>query len=1157
MSFITPEKGRFDSSQFLVKLPPTNTTKGHTSSTLSILNSLTGDRLIVNSYKFNSLDSLKEFVGSQFGISPKDLFILTPFGIKLKFSMILHDQLQEIYVYNRNCFNLEHPLAFINENLGLNRILKPLEAPILSSEFQQNNPRGNLNTLKRNSAWASALLSDLKKNWELFGKDEQSLQIEIILRSLNVLIQYLSISSQTLQKNLDKSIEFLASITQNSLVSSWEAHYKTLQKIHFKNLCLADLLSRSDLNQIAKEASAKSLESDQIISSTIEKFRTEIESEKLNLEKNFQILRNTHKPQHRDDQNLSNSSILQLQTLVQQVIREVKDLSQDDDLKTCFNAHFNDLTPEIVDLANSLYSKQIEAQEHKSNLQQNLFEFIFKKVAQIQISLFTIQRTISNEIHPRLVALQKLELNLSVVIDLPLFFGILIISKYKNFRWLQNFRKVCFKTNEILEMLQFFEVNARTKWFGKFFGNEVKELTSKFQILDIKETEFVDENMATIQLQFETKGEQKLSMSSSVVNNNTALNKFISSINKNMDSLEFTNLWSTLSVTCTKDINEYIDQLKLLLPNEAIVEKLGNHLNELGFEKDSTFDSEDVNFMKFYKKFLKNFELTDFTIDFVTKSEPVKNKDIDCETIKGYENRIKKLENLLHQQQFLQFNQQFSTSRHVSNPMNVGTLNEEFQNRQQISLPRRFSSETTKTEDFEGNEELQRQVETLTATNLDLLREIEQLKLDKLWRDKEIESLKAAQKDEIKENDILKELELTQMELGIANEEVNDLKLKLKESRGKFEDENSKLKQNYEEVNSMKTDLIENMTSLRKEHEEESKIQSTQIQDLKFQVEALQVVKNEYECFKLKNNEFLNDKNQVIDNLSHIIESMYLKLKLLSQRIFTDFSIFCIILESIGLLLVDEDGSKRIMRVKGLKKSKSIKEELISSEIISKIESNLYWTDVAIEHETSSVKDMIRESSPPNGMNSSGVEFDNSISELDIHSKSLIHKFNNENFEKNYQNFIKSFEIKDDLLITSFTKRFKDVETLARKFQKDLNSLKVENERLVKSNNAKLTIKNFQPNELVLFLPTMEEFHDDQNLKIKQWAIFNIGSPHYFLKNTKDVELQDREWLVARISDIQEHTITEENLNDSLQNPFKLSVGVKWFHVEASEEPLD
>ena len=115
--------------------------------------------------------------------------------------------------------------------------------------------------------------------------------------------------------------------------------------------------------------------------------------------------------------------------------------------------------------------------------------------------------------------------------------------------------------------------------------------------------------------------------------------------------------------------------------------------------------------------------------------------------------------------------------------------------------------------------------------------------------------------------------------------------------------------------------------------------------------------------------------------------------------------------------------------------------------------------------------------------------------------------------------------------------------------------------------HEKIAYRGFKEGDLALFLPT-------RNQATKPWAAFNVGAPHYFLRETDSHRLQHRDWLLARISKIEERVVdlsrsmanasTKGNADAgasdgaSLQslddNPFELSDGLRWYLIEASEE---
>lgn len=168
--------------------------------------------------------------------------------------------------------------------------------------------------------------------------------------------------------------------------------------------------------------------------------------------------------------------------------------------------------------------------------------------------------------------------------------------------------------------------------------------------------------------------------------------------------------------------------------------------------------------------------------------------------------------------------------------------------------------------------------------------------------------------------------------------------------------------------------------------------------------------------------------------------------------------------------------------------------------------------------------------------------------------------------EARYSAFLSALSRLDlDSTIELITKRYKDVETLAKKYQKDSRLQREKTNRLQSEAHEKIAYRGFKVGDLALFLPT-------RNQATKPWAAFNVGAPHYFLKETDSHRLQARDWLLARISKVEERVVdlsrslgnastkgnAEASDGGSLQsvddNPFELSDGLRWYLVDASEE---
>lgn len=144
-------------------------------------------------------------------------------------------------------------------------------------------------------------------------------------------------------------------------------------------------------------------------------------------------------------------------------------------------------------------------------------------------------------------------------------------------------------------------------------------------------------------------------------------------------------------------------------------------------------------------------------------------------------------------------------------------------------------------------------------------------------------------------------------------------------------------------------------------------------------------------------------------------------------------------------------------------------------------------------------------------------------------------------------------------------KRVKDIEQLARKWQKEARGYREKYHRAQSDAHDKIAYRSFKEGDLALFLPT-------RNQAIRSWAAFNVGAPHYFLREQDSHKLHARDWLLARITKIEERVVDlskslnggtpdRRSLGDASEaasiddeNPFELSDGLRWYLLEAIEE---
>ena len=152
-----------------------------------------------------------------------------------------------------------------------------------------------------------------------------------------------------------------------------------------------------------------------------------------------------------------------------------------------------------------------------------------------------------------------------------------------------------------------------------------------------------------------------------------------------------------------------------------------------------------------------------------------------------------------------------------------------------------------------------------------------------------------------------------------------------------------------------------------------------------------------------------------------------------------------------------------------------------------------------------------------------------------------------------------------DSFSEAITKRIKDAEHTARKYFKDARAYRDKYRRTQSEAHEKITVRSFKEGDLALFLPT-------RNHATKPWAAFNVGAPHYFLREQEAHRLQGRDFFLARIHRVEPRVVdlstsinalkpTADGASDGAisfddENPFELSDGLRWHLIDATEEKM-
>lgn len=1222
-------------------------------STLSIYDAIRGTKILVSSYQFTSMNLLKSYISSSLNIKVHDLFLLTPFGIKLKFSMLVHEEVNRIFVYDRRFFNpalLDRDLSSqliltFKDELTANNVInliKPMKSPLMdaripviareltskirsgnsesakisSTKLNMANLRLFLSSLKRNVGWASALVSDFGSI--PFDEDytERNKEVQNIMESLNVLIQYINLTFKDMEKSFNHLIDSFISLHSNTMQDSWKVEYDKLNKVSFGTVRLGDLIDENKLTKNAQQSKILVEEINVLLKNTRAAIETKIIQPKKDLVKEYEYMQLKYakdvndKPS--DHAESYNEKLDQLKITASHIMDAGKNFPTFEELISTTSHNSPELSPvaskrirtliqiyqkqisneipTMSSLADSLYNVQLNRYSLVKKLQRRLLDNTLAMLINLQISLFQVNKTLTESIGEKVDQFRECELQLSSVTDIPLIFGMWIIANLSNKKHKKCLTKLAHKSGEVLDKLIFAEIKSRESWFTKFSEDVGVDECNKIGIDESSKKWFLNGNLVAFKVTAETKpprGQIKSRRRFSTGSNGSngylsTLNQILQKINgrpsrvKESEQVSDEQEGSSFSDKVLSQIEfqqvfNYIQQLDSVGVKSEIVNQLWKFVDDVGLDRKGvqgkegvdkdvvvgtesfdylgSFDARDKVYLKFLKKFLRNFEIEGITVDVRKYEGKPSEKGKEQELIAGYENRIRKLENLLHERAFKQFNEQwahepvsvqFSESGNLSDGQAV-----EF-NIQHVASPPPSTNEAKLQSLQAENKKLREQLNELTGqSDVSVLEQLKQ-----------------------KNRELQLELEMNQKELDIRDKQLGKAEFDLKvvvadkmtvlNERQQADNKIKDLQKGMDDLKSMNDDLVENLSQKEKEFNRESRVNQQELNELRLKVEELE-----------ENGGLENEFSSQVVNAIAVLEK---DADLLTKRIYDDLTTFCLMLEAIGLLIVrkgnDDPFEINIKRVKGLraKKRKLLTMgqkpcmgedksdpmeatifEVVSTDILSESEKSIHWLPERSDEDEKLDSETINSSD----------EAVKPVSTL----KKFVEAFNSNNAQQKFENF-KGYSFLDNrLVIEKAFRRFNDVETLARRLQKEKGQQKVEIDTLQVQISQRLAIRDFKVGDLVLFLKTMNTMIGDKD-KVKSgasqkqpWAIFNIGSPNHYLNNIINdggLDIESRDWFIGRIEKLQTRKVTDGNYDNTKENPFKLSVGFTWHLVDAS-----
>lgn len=394
-------------------------------------------------------------------------------------------------------------------------------------------------------------------------------------------------------------------------------------------------------------------------------------------------------------------------------------------------------------------------------------------------------------------------------------------------------------------------------------------------------------------------------------------------------------------------------------------------------------------------------------------------------------------------------------------------------------------------------------------------------------------------------NSLKDQLNLKNEELRKAsnkfNNELNSKNLeieKFKELNSTNEANLKTINEDFERLKSMKNDLLENMTNREDEFTKEKIVYQDEIELLKSKIEEFENFEQENESNN-ENNDIILKYKQLNLQLLIIINSLIIKSRDLTEILVRFYDIFLTSLKSLGLLAIineNKNNSTDIIRVKGLRKNNNTSIDNLNVSTIVELNNgfkpifkddlipkSLIWEDF---NQNSNLEKMIED----NDEILNNEEFLINLNDVIINNYNLI------TFEQKYLTFVKFITNLNSIYLSCVSKRFNEVENLAKKELKENKKLRLNNDRL------KISIKDFQIDDLVLFLPTKinenNEDNNDNEIKVIQWAAFNdMGDCKFLMKTNNNKKISpNKQWFIGKILNIEkinskEFLLTTEEIN--------------------------
>lgn len=937
--------------------------------------------------RYHLLLSFKDFLVESFSnyilSSHEDIFLLTSFGIKLDFQMV--NEMTDIYVFDKRLFSRDHDSSLVQRYLQKSDLHPSSKPPSFSIQDPGSNIRNLSGALKAFESWSNELSSNAASIESQISTTIS--HINVIFKSLNIIFQFATNFISGIEKQFRNQLAFVSLLKEKSLHASWETFYQQLKKFPkiklqhanaHQAIQLADFLSQTSLQKSAEYAAANLpsiVESFSQLSSDLD----DINTEKILVDGNIELLRKESISNFRESEATKSSEAREIELLLNRSRTELLGLKNSADNMKGVYLRLNVVASELYSRCSSLFELSMSLNQFKHKLVHSSLP-IFEKIASLQMRMVRLRADMKALVHDgsdadaeaknskgesTLSRIKDAEDFLSMVVDLPLLFGFVLIENRRQFEWYDFYSKgVVSNMSEQLTSIIEHEKSFQSLWLKKF-GSLLKILkpesnlriqlpTIDVTLVNADQSKRSQSIVCQILSELDVTREDIASYINTLKESNIANHrKFATLLERNFRDL----------VISTKDLKQIT----------KVVSSLGS-LSTSGSETNTKL------------KLLKNstLKVTDF------------DKDEDLNLMSGLRSRISKLEGLLHQQQYKNLSNwpvvKPSTEKPLESQGSLLAHPTTSDGRRSTSSPQ--ANETTSLlqlrkpplrvlstgsmssrvldasatiDKHVDNIRLRKENTELSSRNSMLELENSSLKaaLDKLSNEKrqqEIETQRVKDDYEsrldiahqtIEDLGLRHEAEVSLLKEELAQEKEERVQEKNKQEQNlhdleqRFREEESKRENEKGNESVAQNELKAQIESMREEYNEVQEIKNELISNMHAKEADFVTERNNLEADLKELKDKIAEKNEDYEHLVEIIQAKEHKLDSLISKLNTAikglfwacdaliianydyFREFCYVLESMGLLLVKEKDSKsngkeeyKIRRVKGLRSKK-------------------------------------------------------------------------------------------------------------------------------------------------------------------------------------------------------------------------------------------